>query len=428
METERRTYTRTFTRTTQIKRLTAREVQTAKPPADRNAAMLPDGGNLYLQITRSEKDPGHIRRSWVFRYELDGRRHDLGLGPLHTLDLADARAKAKTLRQQLLDGIDPLVARQRIRRDRLAKLAAEQRAMTFRQCAEACMAGHEKGWSNDKHRQQWTNTLRQYAYPTLGDLAVDDITTAHVVKALEPIWQSIPETASRVRARIEKVLGWAAVRGFRSGDSNPARWRGHLAELFPAKGKVRSVEHYEAVPFADVPGLIVELHEQDGVAALAIEFLILTAARLGEVLGTAWDEIDLATATWTVPARRMKARKEHRVPLSDRAVAILAGRPRDRAPFPVSSDTLLRLLKAVRPGATLHGFRSSFRDFCAERTSYPEHIAEAALAHVTGDKVKRAYKRTDLFEKRRRLMADWAAWCARPVPSGATVTPIAGVW
>jgi integrase len=424
METERRTYTRTFTRTTQIKRLTAREVQTAKPPADRGAAMLPDGGNLYLQITRSEKDPGHIRRSWVFRYELDGRRHDLGLGPLHTLDLAEARVKAKTLRQQLLDGIDPLAIRQQQQRARLEALATQQRAMTFRQCAEACMAGHEKSWSNNKHRQQWASTLQQYAYPTLGDLAVDDITTAHVVKALEPIWATIPETASRVRARIEKVLGWAAVRGFRSGDNNPARWRGHLAELFPAKGKMRDVEHLAAIPFADVPGLIVELHRQDGIAALAIEFLILTAARLGEVLGMAWDEIDPAIATWIVPARRMKGRKEHRVPLSERAVAILAERPRDRAPFPISADTMLRLLKAVRPGATLHGFRSSFRDWAAERTSYPEHIAEAALAHVTGDKVERAYKRTDLLAKRRRLMNDWAAWCARPVPSGATVTAI----
>ena len=408
-----------------LKRLTAREVATAKPDADRRTLLLCDGGNLHLQVSRDPVHPDRIHRSWVFRYQFDGRRHDLGLGPTHSLDLAEARLKARTLRQQLLDGIDPLAIRQQQQRARLEALAAQQRAMTFRQCAEACMAGHEKGWSNDKHRQQWTNTLRQYAFPVLGDLAVDDITTAHVVKALEPIWQSIPETASRVRARIERVLAWAAVRGFRGGD-NPARWRGHLAELFPAKGKVSTVEHHEAIPFADVPALIVELHRQDGIAALAIEFLILTAARLGEVLGIAWDEIDLATATWTVPARRMKGRKEHRVPLSERAVAILADRPRDRAPFEVSGDTMLRLLKAVRPDATLHGFRSSFRDWCSERTSYPEHIAEAALAHVTGDKVERAYKRTDLFEKRRRLMNDWAAWCATPAPSGATVTPIAG--
>jgi hypothetical protein len=248
METERRT----FTRTLRIKRLTAREVQNAKPPADRNAAMLPDGGNLYLQLTRSEKDRDHIRRSWVFRYELDGVRHDLGLGPVHTLDLSDARAKAKAMRQQILDGIDPLAAKQQLKRDRLAKLAAQQRAMTFRQCAEKCIASHEAGWSNAKHRAQWTQTLEDYVYPVLGELAVDDITTQHVIRVLEPIWKAIPVTASRVRARIEKVLGWATVRGFRSG-ANPALWRGHLQELFPAKGKQRTVEHFAAMPFAEVP-------------------------------------------------------------------------------------------------------------------------------------------------------------------------------
>jgi integrase len=407
-----------------LKRLTAREVASAKPDADRRATMLPDGANLYLQITRAPKNPDQVRRSWVFRYEFDGQRHDLGLGPVHTLDLAEARLKARTLRQQLLDGIDPLAAKQQIKRDRLARLAAEQRAMTFRACAEACIASHEDGWTNQKHAAQWQSSLEQYAYPTLGDLAVDDITAAHVIKTLEPIWKTIPETASRVRGRIEKVLGWAAVRGFRSGD-NPARWRGHLAELFPAKGKMRSVKHLAALPFADVPAFMIELRQRDTLAAHALELAILTAARRGEVTGATWSEIDLKARTWTIPKNRMKAKKEHRVPLPDRAVAILSTLPRDGARiFPLSDRAMIDLLKDMRPGFTMHGFRSSFRDWAAERTNYPNHVVEAALAHAIGDKVEAAYRRGDLFEKRRRLMADWAAWCARPAPTGATVTEI----
>jgi integrase len=407
-----------------FKRLTAREVASAKPDGDRRATMLPDGANLYLQITRAPKDPDQVRRSWVFRYELDGHRHDLGLGPVHTLDLADARQKAKTLRQQLLDGIDPLAAKQQIKRDRLARLAAEQRAMTFRQCAEACIASHESGWTNQKHAAQWQSSLEQYAYPTLGDLAVDDITAAHVIKTLEPIWKTIPETASRVRGRIEKVLGWAAVRGFRSGD-NPARWRGHLAELFPAKGKMHSVKHLAALPFSDVPAFMVELRQRDVLAARALEFATLTAARRGEVTGATWDEIDLKARTWVIPKTRMKAKKEHRIPLSDRAVEILSALPRDGARvFPLSDRAMTDLLQDMRPGFTMHGFRSSFRDWAAERTNVPNHVVEQALAHAIGSAVEKAYRRSDLFEKRRRLMADWAAWCARPVPTGATVTAI----
>jgi integrase len=408
-----------------VKRLTAREVASAKPPRDRKGAVFADGANLYLQVTRDTIHPDRIYRSWVFRYELDGHRHDLGLGPVHTLDLADARLKARTLRQQLLDGIDPLAAKQQIKRDRLARLAAEQRAMTFRQCAEACISAHESGWTNRKHREQWTSSLEQYAYPTLGDLAVDDITSTHVIKTLEPIWKTIPETASRVRGRIEKVLGWAAVRGFRSGD-NPARWRGHLAELFPGKGKMATTKHHAALPFSDVPAFMVELRQRDALSSRALEFVVLTAARSGEVLGATWPEIDLAGKTWTIPKTRMKSKKEQRVPLSDRAVAILSALPRDGARiFPLSDRRMFELLQNMRPGFTTHGFRSSFRDWAAERTSYPNHVVEAALAHAIGDKVEAAYRRTDLFEKRRKLMADWAAWCARPVPTGATVTSIA---
>jgi integrase len=407
----------------QVKRLTVRQVMTAKPECGRRAAMLADGGNLYLQATIGRDDT--VRRSWVFRYELDGQRHDLGLGSVDTLNLVEAREKARLLRQQLVDGIDPFTAKRQAKKERLAKLAAEARAMTFRQCAEECIKSHSDGWKNAKHATQWRSTLKTYAYPVLGDLAVDDIATAHVVRALQPIWKEKPETASRVRGRIEKVLGWAAVRGFRSGD-NPARWRGHLQELFAAKGKVRPVEHHAALSFTDVPAFMADLRSRNSLSARALEFTVLTATRTGETIGATWDEIDFAAKAWTIAPARMKAGKEHRVPLSDRAAAILASVPREGEHiFPLSNMAMLELLRGMRPGTTVHGFRSSFRDWAAERTSYPNHVAEAALAHTIGDKVEKAYRRGDLFEKRRKLMADWAAWCSRPVPTGATVTSLA---
>jgi integrase len=407
----------------QVKRLTARQAMTAKPEPGRSAAMLADGGNLYLQATIGKDDAVH--RSWVFRYELDGRRHDLGLGSLDTLNLAEAREKARGLRQQLLDGIDPFTARQQAKKARLAKLAAEARAMTFKQSAEACIASHEDAWKNAKHRAQWRSTLETYAYPVIGDLSVDDIATGHIVRVLQPIWKDKPETASRVRGRIEKVLGWATVRGFRSGD-NPARWRGHLQELFAAKTKLRPVNHHAALPYTDVPAFVAELRGRDSLSARALEFTLLTAVRTGETIGATWDEIDFAAKVWTIPAARMKAGKAHRIPLSDQAIKILTVVPREGEHiFPLSNMAMLELLRGMRPGTTVHGFRSSFRDWAAERTSYPNEVAEAALAHTVGDKVEKAYRRGDLFEKRRRLMADWSAWCSRPVPTGATVTALA---
>jgi len=411
------------------KRLAAREVMNAKPEKGRRAAMLPDGGNLYLQATfgKNDAETGKptIRRSWVFRYELHGQRHDLGIGSVDTFNLAEARERAKGLRQQLADGIDPFTAKQQKKKEDLAKLAAAARAMTFRQCAEECIKSHRDGWKNAKHAAQWASTLETYAYPVLGDLAADDIATAHVVRVLQPIWKDKPETASRVRGRIEKVLGWATVRGFRSGD-NPARWRGHLQELFAAKTKIRPVNHHAALPYTDVPAFMADLRERNSLSARALEFTALTAVRTGETIGATWDEIDFAAKAWTIPAARMKAAKAHRVPLSDRTMQILAALPREGAHiFPLSNMAMLELLRGMRPGTTVHGFRSSFRDWAAERTSYPNHVAEAALAHTISDKVEKAYRRGDLFEKRRRLMADWATWCSRPVPIGATVTALA---
>jgi integrase len=414
------------------KRLTTREVLSAKPDRGRRALMLCDGDGLYLQVSRDPKDHNHVRRSWVFRYEYLGRRHDIGLGPLRHLDLAEARKQARKKRQEILTGVDPYSAKQQLRREELDRLAAQKRATTFRQCAEQCIAAHEDGWKNPKHRAQWRTTLQTYANPVLGDLSIDDITTAHIVKVLEPIWKEKPETANRVRGRIEKVLGWATVRGFRSGD-NPARWRGHLAELFPAKGKLGKVKHLSALPFSEMPALMAELRTRDLRSARALEFTILTAARTGEVIGATWNEINLIAKTWTIPASRMKAGKEHKVPLCDRAVDVLRGLGEHgdkEKVFALSDTPMLELLKSMRPGITVHGFRSTFRDWASEKgPNYPNHVAEAALAHAVPSKVEAAYRRGDLFEKRRRLMNEWAAWCSRPVPTdGAKVVAIgAGV-
>jgi len=413
-----------------IHRLTTRKIASAQPPADRQSVMLGDGGNLLLQVSRG-KD-GEIRRSWIFRYERDRVRHDLGLGSLNTLTLPEARERARNLRIKLLDGIDPAAERRQQRTERLAQLAERARAQTFRQCFTACLASHEDGWKNAEHRRQWRRTIEQYVLPVIGELPVDEITTAHIIRVLEPIWREKPETASRVRGRIEKVLGWATVREFRSG-ANPAAWRGHLAELFPAVGKIAKPQHHAALPYTEVPVLVAQLDQQDHLASRALQFTILTAARAGETLGATWDEIDFTAKTWTVPAARMKGGKPHKVPLCDRALEILRSQMDQKAEselgrvFEIGDKKrgMLTVLQELYPGMTVHGLRSSFRDWCSERTSYPAHIAELCLSHSIGSKVEKAYARSDLYEKRRRLMAEWAAWCSRPVPAGATVTSIA---
>jgi integrase len=412
-----------------VGRLTARQVTTAEPRGDRNAVLLPDGANLYLQVVRTKT--GDVTRSWVFRYELNGKRHDMGLGPLRDFGLAEARDRARELRQKLHDGIDPLDAKREQKREQLAKQAAQVKLITFRECAQQCIAAHEKTWTNEKHRWQWRTTLEQHAYPVIGDLAVSDIDTAHVVKVLEPIWHRIPETASRLRTRVEKVLGWATVRGYRSGD-NPARWRGHLAELLPARRKIQQVKHLAALPYAELPAFMDEVRSRDSTVARAFEFTALTAARTGEVIGATWSEIDFKSKTWTIPAARMKSRREHRVPLSDRAVTVLKGLPHhgahlftsavDRA---LSDRAMLDLMDSLRPGYVPHGLRSTFRDWAAETTAFPNHVVEMALAHSIGNVVEKAYRRGDLFEKRRNLMQAWSDYCARPETlTGATVTPL----
>ena len=395
-----------------IGRLTALKVDKKKDPG-----MYADGGGLYLRVTANRT------RNWVFRFMLNGRPRWMGMGPLHTVSLAEARNRAAEFRLQRHDGIDPIDARRAERRQ--AKLDAA-RAVTFKDCAARYIASHRAGWRNPKHAAQWEATLATYAGPVMGGLSVQAIDTALVLKVLEPIWTTKPETAGRVRGRVESILDWAKVRGYRAGE-NPARWRGHLDKLLPARSKVRSVEHHAALPYAELPSFLVSLREQGGVAARALEFAVLTAARTGEVIGARWDEIDLLEKTWTVPAARMKAGREHRVPISERALAILEELPPLRAAEdgfvfpgatfgrPLSNMAFLMLLRRMgRHDVTGHGFRSSFRDWAAERTNFPSEVVEMALAHLVGSKVEAAYRRGDLFEKRRRLMAAWATFCTAP--------------
>jgi integrase len=372
--------------------------------------MYADGGGLYLQITNGGA-------SWIYRYMLAGRAREMGLGPLALFGLSEARAKALDARRLRHEGIDPIEARKAARLR--ARLDAAK-TMTFMECAHGYITAHRAGWRNGKHAAQWEATLATYAGPVIGALPVPVIDTALVLKVLEPIWTAKPETAGRVRGRIEAILDWAKVRGYRTGE-NPARWRGHLDKLLPARSKVRKVEHHAALPYAEVPGFLVSLREQEGTAARALEFAILVAARTGEVVGARWGEVDLLDKTWTLPAARMKAGREHRVPLSARALAILEEMQRHRHAEegfvfpggklgrPLSNMAFLMLLRRLGRGdLTAHGFRSTFRDWAADRTNFPAEVAEMALAHAVSGKVEAAYRRGDLFEKRRRLMDAWA--------------------
>jgi integrase len=385
--------------------------------------MHADGGGLYLQVTESGA------RTWIYRFMLNGRAREMGLGPLHIVSLAEAREKARECRKIRHEGIDPIEARNARKAE--TRLAAAT-AMTFEQCAERYIDAHKAGWKNPKHAAQWPSTLTTYVYPIFGDLPVQAIDTGLVMKSVEPIWTAKPETASRVRGRIESVLDWATARGFRKGE-NPARWRGHLENLLPKKSKVRRVEHHPALPYDEVGTFMASLRSYEGIGARALEFLILTAARTGEVIGARWDEISLADRLWTVPGERMKAGKEHRVPLSARALAIIEAMkekresdfvfPGGKRGKPLSNMAMLQLLKRMgRDDLTAHGFRSSFRDWAAERTGFPSEVVEMALAHVVADKVEAAYRRGDLFQKRRQLMEAWAKHCEARKVSGDVVS------
>ena len=409
--------------------LSARRVATAKPKKGRTTLVIADGANLYLQATLGD-DGKTVRRSWVFRYGLDGKRREMGLGATYTVSLAEAREKSRSLRQQLLDGIDPLEAREAAHRARLAEAA---KAMTFRQCAEAYMKLHGDGWGAE-HLQQWQASLATYVYPKIGGVPVRDIDQATVMQIVTPIWTTKPTTAGRVRSRIEAVMDYATANGFRAGD-NPA----HILSALPKKSKVAPVEHFAALPWEQVPQFMTDLRGLQSVAARCTEFLILTAARSGEAIGATWDEVDLKAKTWTIPGDRMKAGEQHRVPLTAAALALLSDLPRT-GPFvfggskPLQETALRRqVLHRLRPSddgrrfgtsVTVHGFRAAFKTWAGERTNYANETVELALAHSIGNKTEQAYERGDKFPKRARLMNAWSDFCTKEATPAAEITPL----
>ncbi len=389
-----------------------------------------DGAGLYLQVRGAEQ------RSWLYRFKLRGKPHLMGLGTMADVSLAEAREAAAAARKLARQGIDP-IARRRVER---LDVAGRDGLNTFAEVAEAYIRAHEGTWRNEKHRYQWRATIASYAAPILGGLPVAQVDVAAVMRVIEPLWREKTETAARLRGRIESVLDYATARGWRTGE-NPARWRGHLDNLLPARSKVAKVEHHAALPWREIGTFMAKLADENGLSALALRFVIMTAARTGEAIGARWSEIDMASAVWTVPGARMKAGREHRVPLSEAAMGVLReaaklATKQDLAAFvfpgakagkPLSSMAMLMLLRRMERGdLTAHGFRSTFRDWCAEATNYPREIAEAALAHTLRDKTEAAYQRGDLMEKRRRLMAEWAGFCARQAPAGDVVPLRAG--
>lgn len=371
-----------------------------------------DGAGLWLQVSVWGT------KSWIFRFTLSGKQREMGLGAVHTVSLAEARAKAKEYRLLVQAGQDPLEAR---RASRLQEELERAKSMTFDQCAAAYISAHRAGWKNAKHARQWESTLKRYASPEIGSLPISVIDTALVVKVLQPIWKTRTETASRLRGRLESILDWATVSKYRQGE-NPARWRGHLDNLLAAPGRSKKVSHHPALPWRQMGSFMRRLREQQGIAGRALEFTILTACRSGEVRLATWDEIDLAGALWTIPAGRMKAGREHRVPLSAQSVALLKSLPKDgdllfpgiRENKPLSDMSLTAVLRRMKSvSITVHGFRSTFRDWCAESVgnSFPREVCEHALAHSLPDKVEAAYRRGDLIEKRILLMQAWADYC-----------------
>jgi integrase len=407
-------------------KLTALKVAREKRPG-----LYGDGGGLYLQISKRGS------KSWIFRFWLSerdsltgelvhhaatkrvkGRCRDMGLGSYSAVSLAEARDRAAECRKLREQEIDPIEAREVAKRQAALERA---KSLKFKEAAATYMAAHRVAWRNEKHAAQWTSTLKTYAYPLIGDVSLQAIDTGLVMKVVEPIWATKPETANRVRGRIETILDWAAVRGYRLGE-NPARWRGHLDKLLPSRSKVRKTQHHSALPYVELPAFLSSLREQEGIAARALEFTILTAGRTSEVIGARRSEFNVGEKLWTVPAERMKAGKDHRVPLPDRAVEFVSTEilgdddfvfPGGRFGQPLSNMAMLKLLGRMgRHDLTVHGFRSTFRDWASEQTNFQNEVIEMALAHTIQSKTEAAYRRRDLLEKRRRLMDIWAEYCA----------------
>lgn len=381
--------------------LTAAEVAAIKEPGIHRVA-----DNLYLQSKNGGK-------SWILRYQIAGKPRQMGLGPYKLVPLSKAKEKATKALSGLLDGIDPLEARAANRGARMATAVP-----SFRVCAERYVADHRAGWKNLKHASQWEATLATYAFPVIGDLPTAEVTVQHIVQILKPIWSSKSETASRLRGRIETVLGFAAAQGYRSGD-NPASWKGSLGHLLPPLSRVQKTEHHAATPYAEMPVLFTRLGQLSSTSAKAVMFTALTAARTGETIGATWSEIDLNAAEWIIPAERMKANRSHQVPLSRTAVALLkaitrggdrpdeyvfAGQRQNR---PLSNMAMLQCLQGLRKGETVHGLRAAFSTWAREQTDFPREIVEASLAHSVGNAVEQAYARTTFFEKRRELLTAW---------------------
>jgi len=381
-----------------------------------------DGGGLYLQVSMSGS------KSWVFRYKVHKRPRMMGLGSLNAVSLSRARDLATDCRRILAENKDPIDLREeKVVQEKINQMSS----MTFEKCAASYISTNSPAWRNPKHRLQWERTLSRYAYPVIGEIPVSRVDTAMVMRAIEPIWLSKTETASRLRNRIELVLSWATVRGYRKGD-NPARWQGHLDQLLPKRSKVQPTQHFQAMPYREIGDFMAELREIEGSVARAMEFTILCASRSSEVFGAKFSEVDLSAEVWTIPGSRMKAARDHRVPLSARAVEIIRemqnratgdylfpGRLGDQ---PLSSNALLALLKKrMNLKVTAHGFRSTFRDWAGECTNHPREVVEMSLAHVIKDATEAAYMRGDLLLKRRVLMADWANYCLTRSPKPSSV-------
>ncbi|WP_407167922.1 tyrosine-type recombinase/integrase [Bradyrhizobium sp. ORS 111] len=390
-----------------IRVLTALKIrQNLKP------GMYADGLGLYLKVRDGNA------KSWIFRYRTGGKLRDMGLGPFHTVSLAEAREKAEICRAMRFKGLDPLEERHK---EQQAKSIEAAETVTFEKCAETYIAAHKDGWKNSKHAEQWTSTLQAYVYPIFKDRPVAAIDDALVLKVLQPIWKEKTETAARVRGRIERILDWARTMKYRTGD-NPARWKGHLAHLLPRRSRVATVNHHAALPIDETPAFIQILRREETVVARAFEFCILNATRTNETMGMRWTEYDEKAQLWTVPAARMKAGRDHRIPLAKRSQLILVEMqdirtsdfvfPGGKQERPLSSMAFLMLLRRLKcDGITAHGFRSTFRDWAAERTDFPSEVVEMALAHTISNKVEAAYRRGDLFEKRRQLAEAWATFC-----------------
>jgi integrase len=397
-----------------INRLTARKVETVKTPG-----YLKDGGGLFLQVGETGS------KSWIFEFRFAGRRREMGLGSLERVSLAAARAARDECNQLLRSHTDPI---ERRKQERAAAILTAHGTITFADAIDKYLTAHAAEWS-PKHAQAWRQTLTQYAVPELGRLLVSDITTAHIVRVLEPTWPA--PTATMLRGRLEKVLNWCKVRGYRAGE-NPAAWKGNLDHLLANPTRSRKVEHHRALPYAEIPAFMAKLRKEQGPVARCLEFVILSAARADEARRATPAEIDGANKVWVVPADRMKASREHRVPLSARAMEIVGQAGADYL-FPgtraktVDAMSMRRLLERMGYGnkTSVHGMRSTFRDWCAERTSFPNHVVEMALAHAIGSKVEAAYRRGDLFDKRRALMEQWAQFCASPPAKvGKVVVPL----